>query len=154
MINIQGDEPFIHPEQITQVGDLLSDFPVEIVTLAKKITSVEDFLDHNTPKVLFNKKMIATKFLRKITPETKNINLYIKKNIFYKHLGIYGYKTSILKKITELKPTKNEIKNNLEQLRWLENGYRIKVGVTTKESISIDTPEDIEKINKIYNNID
>lgn len=148
IINIQGDEPFIDPKQIDKIGLILNHSLTEITTLAKEIKSTEEFLDYNTPKVKFDDKMIATNFLRRIQAPSKNIALYIKKHIFYKHIGIYGYKTSILKKIASLKPSQNEIKENLEQLRWLDNGYKIKIGLTTKESISIDIPEDIIKINK------
>ncbi|MEE2931405.1 MAG: 3-deoxy-manno-octulosonate cytidylyltransferase [Bacteroidota bacterium] len=140
IINIQGDEPFIDPQQIEQVALLLNNKSTQIATLAKHIKNKNDLLDSNTPKVFFKKNMFATKFVRKLNNED------LKQKKIYKHIGIYGYKTSILSKITKLEPTKNELNQKLEQLRWLDNNYTILIGITKQESISIDTPEDILKI--------
>ena len=138
-INIQGDEPYVNPEQINQVASLFSSKEVSIATLAKKIEDQNIINDINSPKAIFNSNGIALNFCRKITNPNKE-------KTYFKHIGIYGYLTEILTEICKLPPTDNEIKERLEQLRWLDNKYTIKVGVTTHESISIDTPEDIEKI--------
>ena len=138
-INIQGDEPYINPEQINQVASLFSSKEISIATLAKKIVDKNIITDINSPKAIFNSKGIALNFCRKITNPNKE-------KTYFKHIGIYGYLTEILTEICKLPPTDNEIKERLEQLRWLDNKYTIKVGVTTHEGTSIDTPEDIEKI--------
>ncbi len=138
-INIQGDEPYVNPEQINQVASLFSSKEVSIATLAKKIEDQNIINDINSPKAIFNSNGIALNFCRKITNPNKE-------KTYFKHIGIYGYLTEILTEICKLPPTDNEIKERLEQLRWLDNKYTIKVGVTTHESTSIDTPEDIEKI--------
>jgi len=138
-INIQGDEPYINPEQIDQVASLFSSKEVSIATLAKKIKDQNIITDINSPKAIFDTNGIAINFCRKIT------NLTQVKS-YFKHIGIYGYLTKTLTEICKLPPSDNEIKERLEQLRWLDNKYIIKVGITTHEGISVDTPEDIEKI--------
>ena len=136
IINIQGDEPFIKPQQITELCSLFKDSSIQIATLAKEITSTEDIKNPNTTKVIFDKNMIAQSFSRKLSVQ----------KTYYKHIGIYGYRTQILSEITKLEMTKNEMKENLEQLRWLDNGYKIKVGITVHESQAVDKPDDILKI--------
>ena len=138
-INIQGDEPFINPQQIDQVTSLFNSEKVSIVTLAKKIADKALIADRNSPKVIFDKNGIALNFCRTIAE-------YSTEKDYFKHIGIYGYLTETLAKICKLSPSKNEVKERLEQLRWLDNNYSIKVGITTHEGVSIDTPEDIEKI--------
>ena len=138
-INIQGDEPYINPEQIDQVASLFSSENVSIATLAKKIEDESIITDINSPKAIFDTNGIALNFCRKITNPTQEKS-------YFKHIGIYGYLTKILAEICKLPPSDNEIKERLEQLRWLDNKYLIKVGITTHEGLSVDTPEDIEKI--------
>lgn len=138
-INIQGDEPYINPKQIDQVASLFNSEKVSIATLAKKIDNPKILTDINSPKAIFDANGIASKFCRIIS------NPVVEKD-YFKHIGIYGYRTKILAEICELPPSKNEQKERLEQLRWLDNKYLIKVGITTHEGISVDTPEDIEKI--------
>jgi len=138
-INIQGDEPYINPEQIDQVASLFSSKEVSIATLAKKIEDKSIITDINSPKAIFDANGIALNFCRKITNPTQEKS-------YFKHIGIYGYQTQTLAEICKLPPSDNEIKERLEQLRWLDNKYIIKVGITTHEGISVDTPEDIEKI--------
>ena len=138
-INIQGDQPFINPQQIDQVVSLFSLPEITISTLAKKIENLNVLTDINSPKVIFNSNGIAKSFCRKIA----KIN---PQKIYYKHIGIYGYRTETLSEICKLPPSENEKTERLEQLRWLDNKYLIKVGVTSHESISIDTQEDVEKI--------
>ena len=138
-INIQGDEPYINPEQIDQIASLFSESGVSIATLVKKIEDKNLLTDINSPKAIFNTNGIAINFCRKIT-DISNEKTY------FKHIGIYGYLTETLAEICKLPPSDNEIKERLEQLRWLDNKYLIKVGITTHEGLSVDTPKDIEKI--------
>ena len=138
-INIQGDEPYIKHEQIDQVALLFSTKEVSIATLAKKIEDKNLLTDINSPKAIFDTNGTAINFCREIT-DISNEKTY------FKHIGIYGYLTKTLAEICELPPSANEIKERLEQLRWLDNEYIIKVGLTTHEGISVDTLKDIEKI--------
>ena len=138
-INIQGDEPYINPEQIDQIASLFSESGVSIATLVKKIEDKNLLTDINSPKAIFNTNGIAINFCREIT-DISNEKTY------FKHIGIYGYLTETLAEICKLPPSDNEIKERLEQLRWLDNKYLIKVGITTHEGLSVDTPKDIEKI--------
>ena len=138
-INIQGDEPFINPEQIDQVAFLFSSPEITIATLVKKIDALSLLRDVNSPKAIFDKNGIAQNFCRSITQIKPN-------QTYYKHIGIYGYRTQTLAEICKLPASENEKTEHLEQLRWLDNKYLIKVGITTRESLSVDIPEDIEKI--------
>lgn len=138
VINIQGDEPFIHPEQIQKIVHCLKQKKTQIATLGKAISRKKDVLDVNSPKVFFNEEMFATSFEREVD--------FDKNTQYYHHVGIYGYTIKALANITKLYPTKNEIEKRLEQLRWLDNGYNIRVELTQHESFSIDTPEDVKKI--------
>jgi 3-deoxy-manno-octulosonate cytidylyltransferase (CMP-KDO synthetase) len=139
IVNIQGDEPFINPLQIDEIIQLFHDPKTQIATLAHKIDNMEVIKDENSPKVIFDKKGKAINFCRKIS----NIKT---ENTYYKHIGIYAYKKDILEEICQLPQSKNEIKESLEQLRWLDNKYSIKVGITNFQSLSVDTTKDIEKI--------
>ena len=148
VINIQGDEPFIDPEQINQLCSCFDDQKTDIATLIKKIATEEELYNPNRPKVEIDENNFAKMFSRKIIPMLHTISKknILKNHTFYQHIGIYGYRTTILKKISTLPPSPLEKKEKLEQLRWLENGYSIKVAITTHEGISIDTPSDLEKI--------
>ncbi len=147
VINIQGDEPFIKPEQIDLLANSLEGH-TELATLVKKITDAETLFNPNTPKVIFNERQEAIYFSRQTIPFIRGTetNQWLEKNTFYKHIGIYAYRADILKAITALEPSALEMAESLEQLRWLENGYKIKVAITEYETIGIDTPEDLEKI--------
>ena len=147
VINIQGDEPFIHPEQIHHLAGLFSDPATEIATLVRKISQTEDIFDPNKPKVVLDKNGFALLFSRSPIPYLRGISKdqWPSGTIFYKHVGIYGYRVKVLKEITHLQASDIELAESLEQLRWLSNGYRIKTAVTDHESIGIDTPEDLEK---------
>ena len=149
VINIQGDEPCINPEQISQLTTLFSDEDTTITTLAKQIKTADELLDENTVKVVSDENNFALNFSRFPIPEPKSFDAekWFVINKFYKHIGIYGYRAKVLQEICKLQPTKKELSEKLEQLRWLENGYKIKVGITAFESISIDVPKDIEKLN-------
>jgi 3-deoxy-manno-octulosonate cytidylyltransferase (CMP-KDO synthetase) len=147
VINIQGDEPFIMPEQIELLASCLSP-EVELATLVKKITDKETLFNPNTPKVIFNKQQEAIYFSRQTIPYLRGIpaDEWLKERDFFKHIGIYAYRSDLLKKITSLPVSSLEKSEALEQLRWLENGFRVKIAITEYESFGIDTPEDLIKI--------
>ncbi len=143
LINIQGDEPILNPDQIDQLIELLNK-SAEIATLAHELLDAEKN-NQNIVKVAFDKKGIATGFSRDydfILNQSSNV---------YKHVGLYGFKTSILTKIVKLNPTPNETLERLEQLRWLDHGYKIKVGITNHQNYSVDVPNDIDKILNVIN---
>jgi 3-deoxy-manno-octulosonate cytidylyltransferase (CMP-KDO synthetase) len=151
VINIQGDEPFIKPEQLRHLASCFDNESVQIATLAKPITDNAEIFNPNCVKVIRNKDLQAIYFSRTPIPYLINIEKenWHKNFTFLKHVGIYAYKTSTLKELTMLKPSDLEQAESLEQNRWLENSYNILVETTTFENISIDTPEDLEKIKKI-----
>ena len=148
VINIQGDEPCINPEQISQVATLFLDEDIAIATLAKQIKTANELLNENTVKVVFDENNFALNFSRFPIPNPKSFDAekWFVHNKFYKHIGIYGYRTKVLQEICKLEVTKNEISEKLEQLRWLDNNYKIKVGITILESQSVDVPKDIENL--------
>jgi 3-deoxy-manno-octulosonate cytidylyltransferase (CMP-KDO synthetase) len=151
VINIQGDEPFIQPEQIELLKSCFSDSETQIATLVKPFDKEGDFektlFNPNTPKVVINNRHEAMYFSRSIIPYIRSVEYkeWLKSQTFYKHIGLYAYRADILKEITSLPQSALEKAESLEQLRWLENGYKIKVAVTHLETIGIDTPEDLEK---------
>jgi 3-deoxy-manno-octulosonate cytidylyltransferase (CMP-KDO synthetase) len=135
IVNIQGDEPFVSQSILQDLIRLFDDEKVSIGTLSKKINT-EEALSENKVKVVFDKYGKALYFSRSRIP-------YGDMAVFYKHLGIYAYKPNVLKRICQLDPSTLEQSERLEQLRWLENGVDIHVGVTEHESIAVDTPEDL-----------
>lgn len=147
IINIQGDEPFIKPEQIFQLKELFKDNNVEIATLIKKIDKEEELQDINKPKVVISENAYALYFSRSIIPFVRDSKQtdWLKENTYYKHIGIYAYRSSTLLSLCKLQPCALEIAESLEQLRWLAYSYRIKTAITDFESIGIDTPEDLER---------
>jgi 3-deoxy-manno-octulosonate cytidylyltransferase (CMP-KDO synthetase) len=150
VINIQGDEPFILPSQINSIIECFSAPDVEIATLVKPFKSTDGFeklMNPLSPKVVLNNKYEAIYFSRSVIPFIRDVQQdnWLSKHQFYKHIGIYGYRTDILEKITQLSPSELEKAESLEQLRWIDNGFRIKVAITKHETISIDTPEDMKK---------
>jgi 3-deoxy-manno-octulosonate cytidylyltransferase (CMP-KDO synthetase) len=151
VINIQGDEPYIHPNQINILAEILQREDVEIGTLIKKISLTEELLNVNTPKVVINEKGEALYFSRQPIPYKKGeeITEWVNRHTYYKHIGIYGYKASVLPKLTLLKQSSLEVAESLEQLRWLENGYRIATGITVEETLAVDTPDDLLKAQSV-----
>jgi 3-deoxy-manno-octulosonate cytidylyltransferase (CMP-KDO synthetase) len=149
VINIQGDEPFIDPEQIDLLASLL-DGKTELATLVKKIDSVEQLFNPNLVKAVINKNSEALYFSRSPIPYLRNMEQveWVTHHLYYKHIGMYAYRNDILEKITRLEMSSLEKAESLEQLRWLENGYKIKVKETMIETMGIDTPEDLEKANR------
>jgi len=148
LVNIQGDEPFIDPSQIDKIAGLFLRKQTEIGTLAKKITKQEELFDTNVVKVVFADNQAALYFSRQTIPYVRDFdkNDWLEHADFYKHIGIYGYRTRVLSKIAGLDTGRIELAEQLEQLRWLENGFHISVEVTEIEGISIDTPEDLSKL--------
>lgn len=154
VVNIQGDEPFIHPLQIKALIECFDNQETQIATMAKKISPKDgiDYLENpNHPKLVVNNADEALYFSRSVIPYLKTVhkNEWLEKHLFLKHLGIYAYRTDILSQITTLKPSTLELAESLEQLRWIENGFKIKVCYTDIETIGIDTPEDLAKANAI-----
>lgn len=151
VINIQGDEPFIKPEQIQALKACFNSPDTEIATLIKPITNATEITNINRPKVVINNNQEAMYFSRSAIPFVRDHNPeeWLSHNSFYSHIGMYAYRFDILQKLTQLPLGKLEKAESLEQLRWLENGYRIKTAQTQFENIGIDTPEDLEMARKI-----
>lgn len=150
VVNIQGDEPFIQPSQLEAVKACFEDPTTQIATLVKPFTTDDGFValeNVNSPKVVVNANMNALYFSRSIIPYQRNADKqdWLAGHTYYKHIGLYAYRAGVLKEITSLPQSSLELTESLEQLRWLENGYTIKVGVTQVETIGIDTPEDLER---------
>ncbi|MEQ8475435.1 3-deoxy-manno-octulosonate cytidylyltransferase [Fulvivirga sp.] len=151
VINIQGDEPFIDPSQIDLLAGLL-DGETELGTLVKKIDHINDVFDSNVVKCVFNAHSEAMYFSRSAIPHLRNHpkEEWLKHHDFFKHIGIYGYRIDVLNSITKLPVSGFEKAESLEQLRWLENGYKIKVAITDIQSYGVDTPADLEKLKGFY----
>ena len=147
VVNIQGDEPFIDPAQINQVIELIGRDDTQLASLAKRIEDEDELFSPNVVKVVMDKQGNALYFSRNPIPFMRNLDhdKWLQNGEFYKHIGLYAYKTEILCQIAEMQSTALEMAESLEQLRWLENGLRIRMGITQLESLSIDTQEDYEK---------
>jgi 3-deoxy-manno-octulosonate cytidylyltransferase (CMP-KDO synthetase) len=155
VINIQGDEPFIQPAQIELLKACFEDDKTQIATLVKPFPADVDFevlFNPNTPKVILNVNREAIYFSRSVIPYIRgqHHSEWLQSFVFYKHIGIYAYKSDVLGEITALPQSDLERAESLEQLRWIENGYTIKAGITDEETIGIDTPEDLEKAVKLF----
>ncbi len=148
VINIQGDEPYIQPEQIDLLSAVFQKADTDIATLVKKITTPDELFNKNNVKVVLNNRKEAIYFSRAPIPYNRNFpeQEWLKYSVYYKHIGIYGYRASTLLTIADLPKTNLEITESLEQLRWIENGYKIMAEVTTMEAVSIDTPDDLLRI--------
>ena len=149
IINIQGDEPFIDPETVEQMAKLL-DFKTEIATAVKKINDYETLFDPNVVKAVLTMRKQCLYFSRQIVPYVRGHEpeTWLEHADFYKHIGLYAYRNDVLEQISHLPPSPLENTEKLEQLRWLGYGYKIYATITNYESIGIDTPEDLEKLNK------
>ncbi|AMM51944.1 3-deoxy-manno-octulosonate cytidylyltransferase [Rufibacter sp. DG15C] len=147
VVNIQGDEPFIQPEQINKAIFCFQQPEAQIATLIKPIQSQEELFNPNSPKVVIGAQHQALYFSRHPIPYLRGAeqDQWLEKHAYYKHIGIYGYRSEVLAELTQLAPSALEKAESLEQLRWLEHGYRIVTAVTDLETIGIDTPEDVEK---------
>ncbi len=147
IINVQGDEPFIQPSQIETVCKCFDDPQTQIATIGKPFDTIEAVKNPNSPKIIVDNNNFAMYFSRSVIPfvRGKEEAMWLNEYPYLKHIGLYAYRKDILKAITLLPQSSLEKAESLEQLRWLQNGYRIKVGVTDFETIGIDTPEDLKK---------
>ena len=152
VINIQGDEPFIKPEQINELASLLNGH-TQLATLVTPVKDKELLFNPGVMKVIFNKYHDAIYFSRECIPHIRGLDKsnWFEYHTFYKHICLYAYRSDILAEITQLEQSLLEKAESLEQLRWIENGYKIKIGITEHESISIDTPQDLERARRHYN---
>lgn len=150
VVNIQGDEPFIQKSQLEAVKACFEDPVTQIATLVKPFIpddGLEALENVNSPKVVVGKNMNALYFSRSVIPFQRNAEKegWLKGHTYYKHIGLYAYRADVLKEITSLPQSSLELAESLEQLRWLENGYTIKVGISEVETIGIDTPQDLAR---------
>ena len=155
IINVQGDEPFIQPLQIETLMRLFDNPTTQIGTLGKRFDSIEATLNPNSPKIVTDLQGFALYFSRSIIPfvRGKEQTEWLKSYPFLKHLGLYAYRREVLHEVTQLPQSHLELAESLEQLRWLENGYRIRVGLTDVETVGIDTPEDLERAEEFLNHM-
>ena len=157
VINVQGDEPFIAHSQLRAIMACFDSESTDIATLVKPFTPEdgwEALSNPNSPKVVVGSNMNALYFSRSVIPYLRGeeTNEWLSRHTYYKHIGLYAYRTKVLAEITRLPQSSLELAESLEQLRWLENGYRIKVGVTGVETIGIDTPEDLMRAEEFLKN--
>lgn len=147
VVNIQGDEPFISPGQINLILSCFHQENTEIATLVKLIESEKELWNINKPKVLMDEDDFAIYFSRQCIPFLRSVEKekWLEQFNFYKHIGMYAYRSETLKEICSLKPSRLERAEGLEQLRWIENGYKVKTAITDEEALSVDTPEDLEQ---------
>lgn len=147
IINVQGDEPFIQKSQLETVKHLFDDPQTQIATLGKPFESMEAVENPNSPKIVCDINGYAMYFSRSVIPyiRGKEQSEWLLNFPYLKHIGLYAYRRNVLAEITQLPQSPLELAESLEQLRWLQNGYRIKVGLTDVETVGIDTPEDLER---------
>ncbi len=151
VINIQGDEPFIDPEQIDTLAGVLQDGTTEIATLIIPVDNKDVLFDVGEVKVVLNPKMEAIYFSRSVIPFLKDVpeREWHLRRMYYRHVGMYAYRADILWQITKLPVSSLEKAESLEQLRWVEAGYKVKCAITHHDSHCIDTPDDIDKVLKL-----
>ena len=147
IINVQGDEPFIQRSQLETVKQLFSDPRTQIATLGKPFESMEAVCNPNSPKIVCDVDGYALYFSRSVIPyiRGKEQAQWLQSFPFLKHIGLYAYRRDVLHAITQLPQSALELAESLEQLRWLQNGYRIRVGLTDVETVGIDTPDDLQR---------
>ena len=150
VINVQGDEPFIAHSQLKAIMDCFNDETTDIATLVKPFTEedgIEALENPNSPKVVLDKQSRAIYFSRSVIPYLRGVEReeWLKKHTYYKHIGMYAFRADVLRQVTSLEQSPLELAESLEQLRWLENGYKIGVGISDVETVGIDTPEDLQK---------
>ncbi len=150
VVNIQGDEPFIRQEQLHTICECFDDDRTQIATIGKPFTEMDAVENPNSPKIVVDNNGYAMYFSRSVIPFVRGIDRekWLNSFPFLKHLGIYAYRTDVLHEITRLPQSSLEKAERLEQLRWLQNGYKIKVGITDFETVGIDTPEDLVRAEK------
>lgn len=147
IINIQGDEPFVQPSQIKTLMQLFDNADTQIGTLGKRFEDMAAVNNPNSPKIATDRQGFALYFSRSVIPYVRGAEQteWLSHFPYLKHLGIYAYRREVLHEITQLPQSPLELAESLEQLRWLENGYRIRVGLTDAETVGIDTPEDLQR---------
>lgn len=153
VVNVQGDEPFIQPEQIRAVCECFNDEATQIATLGIPFgDNIAAITNPNSPKIITDNKGFAMYFSRSVIPYVRGKEQAEWGSAFpyLKHIGMYAYRREVLREVTALPQSPLEIAESLEQLRWLQNGYRVKVGITNTETVGIDTPDDLEKARKIF----
>jgi len=152
VVNIQGDEPFIKPEQVETIKSCFEEVDVQIATLVKKIESPEELFNPNRPMVVLDNNNNALYFSRSTIPYLRGEEkeAWFGKHNFWAHIGMYAFRSAVLQEITCLQQTPLELAESLEQLRWLENGYKIKAAETHFQSVGIDTPEDLEAALQLF----
>ncbi|MFI3261523.1 MAG: 3-deoxy-manno-octulosonate cytidylyltransferase [Rikenellaceae bacterium] len=152
VVNVQGDEPFVSLEQLNSIKECFKNKDTQIATLVKPFAAEDDIFNENTPKVVLSKDSHAIYFSRSVIPFLRNSEKqnWSKNHQYFKHIGLYAYKSEVLHQITKLEMGVLEQAESLEQLRWLENGYKVKVAITNSETHAIDTPEDLILVEKLY----
>ena len=150
VVNVQGDEPFIQPSQLLALKSCFDNESIDIATLVKPFAEsdgLEALENPNSPKVVLDNEGRAVYFSRSVIPYLRGVERerWLAEHTFYKHIGIYGFRTDVLRSVTALPQSTLEKAESLEQLRWLENGYKIGVGISNVETIGIDTPEDLAR---------
>lgn len=152
VVNVQGDEPFIQASQIKTVCECFEDPETQIATLGKPFDDMDAVGNPNSPKIVVDNRHYAMYFSRSIIPfvRGKEKESWLQSYPFLKHLGLYAYRADVLAEITRLPQSSLELAESLEQLRWLQNGFRIKVGLTDVETVGIDTPEDLARAEEFF----
>lgn len=147
VVNVQGDEPFVAKSQLDTICHCFDDSTTQIATLGKPFESMEAVQNPNSPKIVVDNMGFAMYFSRSVIPYVrgKEESSWLTHYPFLKHLGIYAYRKDVLRQVTQLPQSSLEIAESLEQLRWLQNGFKIKVGTTDVETVGIDTPQDLER---------
>lgn len=150
VINVQGDEPFIAHSQLRAIMACFDSEQTDIATLVKPFTETDGLAaleNPNSPKVVLDSESRAIYFSRSVIPYLRGVEReqWLREHTFYKHIGMYAFRTNVLREVTSLPASQLEKAESLEQLRWLENGYKIGVGISDVETVGIDTPEDLER---------
>ena len=157
VINVQGDEPFIAHSQLRAIMECFEDENTDIATLVKPFAQSDGLAaleNPNSPKVVLDSESRAIYFSRSVIPYLRGIEpeQWLSSHTFYKHIGMYAFRSDVLGKITSLPQSTLELAESLEQLRWLENGYKIGVGISDVETVGIDTPEDLQRAEEFLAN--
>lgn len=159
VVNVQGDEPFIQPSQLEAICRCFDNPTTDIATLVKPFEAADGLAaleNPNSPKVVLDAQSCALYFSRSVVPYLRGVprEEWLARHTFYKHIGMYAFRTEVLRRVTALPQSPLELAESLEQLRWIENGYRIGVGISEVETIGIDTPEDLEKAEAFLRNME
>ena len=154
IINVQGDEPFVQRSQLETLMHLFDDPQTQIGTIGKPFETMQAVENPNSPKIVCDVRGYALYFSRSVIPYVRDKSQPLSPQSFLKHLGLYAYRREVLHQITQLPQSPLELAERLEQLRWLQNGYRIKVGLTDVETVGIDTPEDLQRAEAFLRGLD